>query len=186
MSEASDTAGIYYPRDSLKTLLCVQGRQLLYKYCKKHNVAHRKVQKLVVATSEAQKEYLHKLYTHASSLPTPPGAVPVELISGEKAREMEPDLSKGVVAALLSPETGIVDAHGLIASLENEFTDAGDGTVVYGTKVVRIDRSEDDGRGAKGKRGDAGNPGWVVQTVNEQGERAAVLARCVVNSAGLK
>jgi L-2-hydroxyglutarate oxidase LhgO len=107
------------------------------------------------------------------------------LISGQEARELEPDLSTDVSAAILSPETGIVDAHALIEQLEAELLE-GDAGVVYGTKVVRIDRSEDGGRGAKGKRGDSGNAGWVVQTENSSGERAAILAKCLINSAGLK
>lgn len=89
-------------------------------------------------------------------------------------------------AALLSPETGIVDAHELISAMETEFEGSEDGAAIYGTKVVRIDRSSDDGKGAKGKRGDANTSGWVVQTENESKERSAILARCIVNSAGLR
>lgn len=178
--------GIYYPKDSLKTRLCVQGRKLLYDYCQKHDIPHRKTQKLVVAVSDSHQKHLSQLYEHATTLPNPPGPVPVRLISGQEAKELEPDLSDDVTAALLSPETGIVDAHSLIERLEAEMMENGEAAVIYGTKVVRIDKSQDDGRGAKGKRGDSGNAGWVVQTENANGERTAILAKCVVNSAGLK
>jgi len=52
---------------------------------------------------------------------------------------------------------------------------------VYGTSVVRIDR----------QKGVGNEQGWVVQTVTDdgsggEGERTAVLARSVVNAAGLK
>lgn len=179
-------AGIYYPRNSSKTRLCVQGRQLLYKYCAKHDIPHRKTQKLIVATSHSQEKHLKQLFEHASSLPDPPGAVPLHLISGQEARSLEPDLSKDVSAAILSPETGIVDVHSLIERLEAEVEEAGEAAVVYGTRVVRVDRSEDTGRGAKGRRGDSGMAGWVIQTENDSGERSAILARCVINSAGLR
>ena len=179
-------AGIYYPKESLKTLLCVKGRQLLYNYCKKHDIPHRKTQKLIVATSDSQKKHLKQLYSHATSLPNPPGSVPVHLISGKEAKQLEPDLSDDVSAALLSPETGIIDAHSLIEKLEAEMTEQGDAGVVFGSKVVWFFPSEDTGRGAKGKRGDSGSAGWVVQTENESGERASILAKCVINSAGLK
>lgn len=178
--------GIYYPSDSLKTRLCVQGRKKLYEYCQQHDIPHRKTQKLVVAVTDSQKTHLEQLYKHATSLPHPPGPVPVQLISGKEARSLEPDLSENVCGALLSPETGIIDAHSLIERMEAELEENGESATVYGTSVVRIDKSDDEGRGAKGKRGDSGNPGWIVQTRNESGERSAILARCVINSAGLK
>lgn len=157
----------------------------MYSYCDKHGIPYRKTQKLIVATSESQRRHLDHVYKHSTTLPDPPGNVPVQLISGKEARSHEPDLSDEVTAALLSPETGIVDAHSLIEKLEAEMTEEGDAGVVYGTRVVRIDPSEDTGKGAKGRRGDSGSAGWVVQTENESGERAAILAKCVVNSAGL-
>lgn len=62
------------------------------------------------------------------------------------------------------------------------------GELVYGTKVVRIDRVE--GKSG-GKRGDGTEDGWVVQTLTDdgkggEGERSAVLAKTLINVAGLK
>lgn len=60
--------------------------------------------------------------------------------------------------------------------------------LVYGTKVVRIDRVESKGGS---KRGDGSEDGWIVQTLTDDGkggdgERSAVLAKTVINAAGLK
>jgi L-2-hydroxyglutarate oxidase LhgO len=45
-------AGIYYPHNSLKAKLCVEGKNLLYKLCNKHNITYKKSGKIIVATNE--------------------------------------------------------------------------------------------------------------------------------------
>lgn len=40
-------AGIYYPKDSLKTKTCIEGKELLYEFCAKHNITHKKIGKMV-------------------------------------------------------------------------------------------------------------------------------------------
>ncbi len=47
-------AGIYYTKDSLKARLCLEGKTLLYDYCKKYDVPFRNCGKLIVATSEEE------------------------------------------------------------------------------------------------------------------------------------
>jgi L-2-hydroxyglutarate oxidase LhgO len=135
--------------------------------------------------------------------------IPAYFLSGDEARYMEPDLSPDVCAALLVTETGIVNAAALVDSLAREIEEPdyletagasqeaavpvgiglehhefarGDGVIVRGTRVVRID-PDPEGNGK----------GWVVQletgweglAPGEQGDVEAVRAEVVVNAAGL-
>ncbi len=47
-------AGIYYPKDSLKAQLCVEGNRLLYEYCRDYRVSTARYGKLIVASDETQ------------------------------------------------------------------------------------------------------------------------------------
>nr|XP_031862525.1 uncharacterized protein CI109_002022 [Kwoniella shandongensis]KAA5529597.1 hypothetical protein CI109_002022 [Kwoniella shandongensis] len=190
-----------YPLGSLKSRLCIQGRDMLYDRSQRLNIGHKRTGKLVVATSESQVPYLQKLQTHSThpsflAEPDNPSSsiISSSVISGDQARDLEPDLSLKVCAALHIPSTGIVDSQGLVDSLALEIEDPdynpsstnstretrGDGVIVMGTRVVRIDREE------KGK-------GWVVQletgweglAEGEKGEVESVRVEVVVNAAGL-
>ena len=101
-------AGIYYPKGSLKARACVEGRHLLYDYCRSHAVPHRRCGKLIVATDAAQIPELRAIREKAHAN----GATDVVEIPKEEAMAMEPELR--CVAALHSPSTGIIDSHALI------------------------------------------------------------------------
>ncbi|MCM8796182.1 MAG: FAD-dependent oxidoreductase [Candidatus Omnitrophica bacterium] len=49
-------AGIYYPKDSLKTKTCIEGRHLLYEFCEKNDIPHKKIGKLIVAIDKMSSE----------------------------------------------------------------------------------------------------------------------------------
>ncbi|HET7197112.1 MAG TPA: FAD-dependent oxidoreductase, partial [Burkholderiales bacterium] len=101
-------AGIYYPKGSLKAAACVEGRGLLYEYCRSHGVPHRRCGKLIVATDSRQLGELQGILKKAHDN----GATDVVQIPKDEAMAMEPELS--CVAALHSPSTGIIDSHALM------------------------------------------------------------------------
>ena len=49
-------AGIYYPENSLKALLCVRGREMLYAHCQQFAVPYRQCGKVIVAAHESQRD----------------------------------------------------------------------------------------------------------------------------------
>jgi 2-hydroxyglutarate dehydrogenase len=161
----------------------------MYERCDKYNIPYRKTGKLVVA-HEHQRGYVESLFAKARQLSwpkhsSPHGAedrvLPVSLISGAQARELEPDLSPDITAALWSPETGIVDSHSFMENLERDILDSEGGELVYSTRVVRVDsyRSEE-------TSGLSSEEGWVVQTVTENAKEGdSLLARTLINASGL-
>lgn len=101
-------AGIYYPTGSLKARLCVAGKLALYRYCAEHDVAHRRIGKLVVATGPDQIEGLGKYKKQAETN----GVADLRMLTAAEIAELEPEV-RGV-AGFLSPSTGILDSHGLM------------------------------------------------------------------------
>ncbi|KAG6833608.1 hypothetical protein H0H87_004235 [Tephrocybe sp. NHM501043] len=166
------------------TRLCLRGRDMIYERCAAHHIPYRKCGKLVVARAE-QRLYIENLHRKSLNLAWPlhspkhdlSGPVlPTTLLSGEEARELEPDLSPDISAALWCPETGILDSHTFMESLEKEIIDSDSGDLVYSTKVVRIDRHTPDSFGE----------GWVVQTVTDNAKEGdAMLAKTIINTSGL-
>lgn len=104
-------AGIYYPQGSLKARLCVEGRDRLYRYVEERGIDHARCGKLIVASSEAQRPALMDIAAHARAN----GVKELSMLTGSEARALEPELE--CVAALFSPETGIIDSHALMTSL---------------------------------------------------------------------
>ena len=112
-------AGIYYPQGSLKARLCVQGRLMLYDYCAARGIGHRRCGKPIVATNSAQLGQLQQIADHARGN----GVGELRWLSQQQALQLEPQLA--CQAALLSPDTGIVNSHALMLALLGDVENAG-------------------------------------------------------------
>jgi L-2-hydroxyglutarate oxidase LhgO len=124
-------AGLYYPTDTMRARLCVQGRRMLYEFCASHGVAHKKCGKLVVATNEAELAKVETIMAQAEIN----GVENTEMIGGNAARAMEAELA--CIGALWSQETGIIDSHGYMLALWGELEDHG-GMIAFQTPVERL------------------------------------------------
>lgn len=153
-------AGLYYEPGSRMARASVRGRELLYARCLREGIPHRRTGKLVVATSEDEVRVLEALLARGREN----GAGALELLDGAEARRLEPRVR--CVAALLSPESGVVDAHALSASYAAEARAHG-ASFAYRTEVTGLEPAEH---------------GWSIAT---RGERHSIEARAVVNAAGL-
>ncbi|MDI6739917.1 MAG: NAD(P)/FAD-dependent oxidoreductase [Candidatus Edwardsbacteria bacterium] len=125
-------SGLYYPTGSLKHRLCIEGRRALYRYCAQKNILHRKCGKLIVADGSAEESELEALF-HKSRLNEVEN---VRRLTKAQAVVLEPDVNAG--AALLLEETGILDSHSFMKSLESEVI-RDNGTVSYDSEVVAVE-----------------------------------------------
>ncbi len=156
-------AGLYYPPGSLRARLCVQGKALLYGFCADNGVAFRRCGKLLVATRDDEMAKLHEIAATAARN----GVDDVIMLDAAGIRAREPELE--AVSGLLSPSTGVVDSHGLMAALEGHVTSRG-GQIVLDTAVSSVRRRPD---------------GSLTLSTERTGETSTISARNVVNAAGL-
>ena len=122
-------AGIYYPTGSLKAGMCVAGRELLYRHCAEHGVEHRRIGKIIVATSEEELPTLTKYQAQARLN----GVHDLQPLTAQQVAAIEPNVR--CVAGLASPSTGIVDSHGLMLSYQADL-EAGGGMVACNSPVI--------------------------------------------------
>jgi L-2-hydroxyglutarate oxidase LhgO len=154
-------AGLYYPTGSLKARTCVTGSRKLYEYCAERGVQTRRLGKLIVATSDEELSELDRIDAQAREN----GVEGLSLLKAEEVRQREPAVR--AVAALWSPNTGIVDSHGFLSALRADLERLG-GNVVMKTKVLG---------------GEIGAQGIELELGGE--EPSYVRAQAVVNAAGL-
>src|SRR4029453_17700113 len=104
-------AGLYYPTGSLKARLCVGGRDRILAFCEEHRVPHQRCGKLVMAADTSEVDELHRLLQKAHDN----GVTSAVEVDAAFVRAREPHVH--AVAALWSPDTGIVEAEALVRTL---------------------------------------------------------------------
>jgi len=155
-------AGLYYPEDSLKAKLCVEGNRLLYELCEKNNIPHKKLGKIILAANEREIPKLEDIYQQAERN----GVTDLELLSQADIKRLEPNV-KGR-AGVLSPSTGIIDTHSLMQFFHKKAAEHGV-DFLFETEVVGLDRAGD---------------GWKVSVRDWEGI-SELATRVVINCAGL-
>jgi L-2-hydroxyglutarate oxidase LhgO len=155
-------SGIYYPSNSLKACLCVEGNKMLYDYCEKNDINHKKCGKLVVATDQYEEVVLQKVFKQSKFN----GVLDGLLLSKDQALKLEPNIF--CTAAIFFPSTGIVDSHGLMKQLESDAI-INQATFAYNAEVVGIEKFE---------------KGYLI-SVREASGTYSFTANTVINAAGL-
>ncbi len=160
-------AGIYYRPGSLKARLCVEGARALYEFCERHEIAATRCGKVIVATSADELGPLAELERRALAN----GVEGVRRIGPDELAELEPHAAG--VAALHSPNTGVVDFRAVAAALADELREAG-GSLLLGWPVERMVAG---GRSLRLESGERSlTAGYVVACAGAWADRLAVTA----------
>lgn len=120
-------AGIYYDKETmpLKSKFCVEGKRLLYDYCRERDIPHRRCGKLLVATDAEQRDVgLPQLVKYAKRN----GVNDLQIVSKEDVADSYSSVYEPSVrctGAVFSPSTGIVDSHAYMTSLLAEAEEHG-------------------------------------------------------------
>ncbi|KAB8261938.1 Vps52-domain-containing protein [Aspergillus pseudonomiae] len=158
-------AGLYYGPDTLKTKLCIKGKEMMYDLCARNGLPHRNTKKWIVAQTEEQWAAALKTHEHAQNI-----GVPTRLIGRAEAQALEPEV-QALAGIVESPTTGIVDSHSLMTYLQGDFEDRG-GDCAFLTNVTGIEAL------------DGGKNGYRITAVTSDGTETSITAETLINSAG--
>jgi L-2-hydroxyglutarate oxidase LhgO len=151
-------AGLYYPANSLKSRLCMEGSQLLYDFCRQYQVDHRRAGKIIVACEDLEIPQLETLYLQGLE-----NGRHLQILDKSQVKQIEPRVE--AKAGLYSPDTGIIDSHQLMSRLRYLAQSRGV-MMVFQAPVTDLRA--------------AGGGGYVLKLPGE-----AVKAQVVINAAGL-
>jgi len=155
-------AGIYYPLDSLRARLCVEGRLLIERWAAKGCFEYQRVGKLLVAKDAEEGRALESLRERALQN----GVDDLTPLEGPEVTALEPDVRAH--SGMLSPSTGILDGHGLLRHLLRRAEEHG-AELALDCEVIAIEHT----RGA------------YQVTIRQNGVEQRLRTRSVINAAGL-
>jgi len=151
-------AGIYYKPGTLKARLCMQGKELLYRYCKKNNIPYKRLGKLIVASNDDEIKKLYFLAERAKKN----GVLDLQILDSAEISKLEPLIK--AQKAILSPSTGIFSTDLFMDSLHKN-SEAKGAMLLTETEVTGI--AKEDGF-------------YKITTYNQE----PFLSKIVINAAG--
>jgi L-2-hydroxyglutarate oxidase LhgO len=138
-------AGIYYSENSLKAELCLNGAKQLYQFCQDYAVPYQRIGKLIVASDRNDINKLEILQKNAEL-----NGVFLDVLDQKECRRLEPNVA--AKAALMSPNSGIIDSHqymqtllklaeqqGVLYSPDTQFLNAEENTQGFNVRVKTAD-----------------------------------------------
>ncbi|MBD3221982.1 FAD-dependent oxidoreductase [bacterium] len=167
--------GMYYPTDSLKAQLCVEGRRKLRTFCEVNGIRYRECGKLIVAVEPDELPVLEEIHAQGEIN----GVEGLRLIDATEVSSLEPEVR--AVGALWSPHTAVMDAEACAKAYGRKAQTAS-AQVLCGAEVVGLSLEADSWRVevappvGGGREGWQHTSRWVVNAAGLYADRVAELA----------
>lgn len=155
-------SGIYYPKNSLKSNLCISGQKLLYEYCDKKGILYKKCGKYIIATNNDEIKQIEEILENAKEN----GVKHCRIIGKKEIQKKEPNVK--AEKAIFFPESGIIDSHSLMKNIETDIIAKGV-DVAYNSEVINIEKIDN---------------GYKISVIEDQGV-FNFTSKIVINAAGL-
>ena len=155
-------AGIYYPKNSLKAKLCIEGKQMLYDLCQTHSIPHQKLGKILVVCDAQEEKTVENIQRNAFEN----GVKNLRFLEKGEITALEPNIQ--AQKALLCPDTGIIDSHKLMHFL-SEKSKRNSVDFAYNIKVVDIIKKDS---------------GYEVTVKEPSGEPFSFETNIIINAGG--
>ncbi len=130
-------SGLYYKPGSLKAKNCVEGREMMYRFCEEHDIRHERCGKVVVAVSVNEIPALDELEHRGRAN----GLEGIKRLKREEIKEFEPHAAG--IDGLFVPETGIVDYTQVTEAYGRIIQERG-GEILTGRKFLLLKKDGSD------------------------------------------
>jgi L-2-hydroxyglutarate oxidase LhgO len=113
-------SGIYYPENTLKAKVCLNGSRAMVEYCLEHGLPVNKLGKVIVPTSQEDDKQIDVLFARAKN-----NGATASIIDEQELKEIEPFARTASGRALFSPETAVVNPMLILEHISQNLIDQG-------------------------------------------------------------
>ena len=137
-------SGVYYGTTTLKAKVCSLGAYRMRQFAAEHEIACKKIGKVIIATSSKDLPILDQLIRNARG-----NSVRADYLDAEAVKRIEPHAS-AYEAGIYCPDTAVIDSKGVITKLRELLLEASV-DFIYGALIVS---ASNEGRFVKTLQGD--------------------------------
>lgn len=113
-------SGIYYPENSLKAKVCLNGSRAMMDYCLERGLPVNKIGKVIVPANIEDDNQIDLLYARACR-----NGASACIVDRQELKEIEPFARTASDRALFSPDTAVVDPLMILKQLHQDLIDLG-------------------------------------------------------------